>query len=129
MVIKMEGNKENNGDIEEEKCWICKRGFVDALEEFNKKVISNKYTDDNVKSRYKKGKKEFFPFTTDKTVEFLLADVEDNRYGLSGVVLGDIFIWLCPVCSGLLESISPIIDIEDIVTKEDLEDVSILIKQ
>ncbi len=130
MVIKMEGNKENKGDIEEEKCWICKRGFVDALEEFNNKVISNKYIDDDVKSRYEKGKKEFFPIATDKFVEFLLADVDDSRYSLSGKVVGDIFIWLCPVCSGLLESLSSsTIDMEDIVTKEDLEDVSILIKQ
>lgn len=130
MVIKMEGNKENKGDIEEEKCWICKRGFVDALEEFNNKVISNKYIDDDVKSRYEKGKKEFFPSATDKFVEFLLADVDDSRYSLSGKVVGDIFIWLCPVCSGLLESLSSsTIDMEDIVTKEDLEDVSIFIKQ
>ena len=45
--------------------------------------------------------------------------------------MGDIFITLCPVCSGLLESLSPGIDIdmENIVTKEDLENVSISIKQ
>lgn len=133
MVTKMEGNenKENKEYIEEEKCWICKRGFVDALEEFNKKVLSNMYVDDNVKSRYEKGKKEFFPFATDKIVEFLLADIEDNRYSMSGKAVGDIFIWLCPVCSGLLESLSSDIDIdmENIVTKEDLEDVSISIKR
>lgn len=129
MVIKMEGKKENKEDIEEEKCWICKRGFVDALEEFNKKVLANMDLDDNVKSRYEKGKKEFFPFTTDKIVEFLLADVNSSRYSLSGKVMGDIYIWLCPVCSGLLESLSSKIDMEDIVTKEDLEDVTISIKQ
>lgn len=130
MVIKMEGNKENKEDIvEEERCWICKRRFVDALEEFNKKVLSDMNVDDNVKSRYEKGKKEFFPFSTDKIVEFLLANVEGSRYSMSGKVVGDIFIWLCPVCSGLLESLSPCIDMEDFVTKEDLEDVSISIIQ
>jgi hypothetical protein len=121
----MEGNKE---DIEEEICWICKRRFVNALEEFNKKVLSNIYVDDNIKSRYEKGKKEFFPFTTDKFVEFLTADVKGDRYSMSGKVVGDVFIWLCPVCSGLLESLSSNIDMENIVTKEDLEDVSISIK-
>ena len=92
MVTKME--RKENKDMEEEKCWICKRGFVDALEEFNKKMLSNIYIDDNIKSRYEKGKKEFFPFTTDKFVEFLLADVKGSTYSLSGKVVGDVFIWL-----------------------------------
>ena len=131
MVTKMERNKnKENKDMEEEKCWICKRGFVDALEEFNKKVLSDTCLDDNVKSRYEKGKKEFFPFTTDKFVEFLLADVKGSGYSMSGKTLGDIFIWLCPVCSALLESLSSNMDIdmENIVTKEDLENVCISIR-
>ncbi len=119
---KMEENKE------EEICWICKRRFVDAMEEFNKKVLSNMYVGENIKSRYVKGKKEFFPLTTDKFVEFLLADLKDDRYSMSGKVVGGVFIWLCPVCGGLLESLSSTIDMENIVTKEDLEDVSILIR-
>lgn len=126
MVIKMDENENNE---KEEKCWICKREFSDALEEFNKKVLSNNEIDDNIKSRYEKGKKEFFPFATDKLVEFVLADVKGSMYSLSGKVVGDLFIWLCPVCSGLLESLSSDIDMDDILTKEDLEDVCITIRQ
>lgn len=122
----MEENEEN---IEEEKCWICKRGFVEVLEEFNKKVISNKYIDKSIKSKYEKGKKEFFPFSTDQYVDVLLADVKGGKYILDGKVVGNIIITLCPVCGGLLESLSQTIDVEDFVTKKDLEDVSILIKQ
>jgi len=128
----MEGNKEdkeNIKNIEAPKCWICKRGFVDAVEEFNKKVLSNKYIDKNVKSKYEKGKKEFYPLSMDQYIDILLADIKDDKYGLDGEVIGEIFIWLCPVCSGLLESLSPKIDMEDFVTKKDLEDASILIKQ
>lgn len=120
----MKGIEEN---IEEEKCWICKRGRVEALEEFNKKVISNKYIDKSVASKYEKGKKEFFPSFEDQYVDVVLADVKGNRH--DGEVVGSIIITLCPVCSGLLESLSQNIDIEDFVTTKDLEDVSILLKQ
>lgn len=107
----MEEKIENIED-KQEKCWICKRGFVEALEEFNKKVLSNKYVDDNIKSRYEKGKKEFFPlYPAGNYVEFILAEVEG------------------PVCCGLLESLSLDIDMEDFVTRKDLEDVSIWIKE
>lgn len=130
MVIKMEEKKENKEDIEEqEKCWICKRGFAEALEEFNNKILTNIHVDDRLKSRYEKGKNEFFPSTTDKNVEFLLADVKDNIYSMSGKSVGDIIIKLCPVCSGLLESLSSDIDIDDFVTKKDLEDTCISIRQ
>ena len=120
--------KENEENIEEEKCWICKRGIFEAPEEFNKKVISNKYIDKRVKSQYEKGKKEFFPSSTDQYVDVLLADIIGDRYVLDGKVVGHIFITLCPVCGGLLESLSQNIDVEEFVTKKDLEDVSILIK-
>ncbi len=123
-------NKDIQNNIEEANCWICKRGFDDAIEEFNKRVLSNKFVDDEVKSGYEKGKKEFFPLTAGNYLEFELADIEeDGSYSTSGKVLGEIFIWLCPVCSGLLESLSQNIDLEDYVTKEDLEDVSISIRQ
>lgn len=123
--------KENKENIEEEKCWICKRGFEDVIEEFNNRVLSNTDVDDNIKSMYIKGKKEFFPSATDKYVEFWLADVKDDRYSMSGKAVGNVFIWLCPICCGLLESLSfdAYIDIDNIVTKEDLENVSISIKQ
>ena len=121
---KMKENKENKE--EQAECWICKRGFTEALDEFNKRVLSSKYLDEDVKSRYEKGKKEFFPSAAaDNFVEFVLANVQVNGLSLSGKVEGEIFIWLCPVCSGLLESISSFIDMDDIATKEELENASI----
>ncbi len=122
-------NVEDNENIEEEKCWICGRGFTEALEIFNKKVLSSKYIDESVKSKYEKGKKEFFPSSMDQYINVLLADIKEDKYSLSGDAIGDLYIWLCPVCSGLLESLSIHINIEDFVTKKDLEDVSIFIKQ
>ena len=66
---KMKENKENKE--EQAECWICKRGFTEALDEFNKRVLSSKYLDEDVKSRYEKGKKEFFPFTMPYSVSWI----------------------------------------------------------
>jgi hypothetical protein len=127
--MKGDKMKENEENIEAEKCWICKRGFAEAIEEFNKKVLSNEYIDKSVKSKYEKGKKEFFPYSADQYIDFLLANVKGGSYALDEKVVGNTFIMLCPVCSGLLESLSPKIDVEDFVTKKDLEDVSIFLRE
>lgn len=117
--------KEENETV----CWICKRGLIESIEEFNKIILASPYIGDEIKSEYKKGKKEFFPLVTDKFVKFLFADVDKQRYSMSGRVLQDVHIPLCPICGGLLESL--IEDEEEklnnFISKEDLENVSIQI--
>ena len=99
----MEEKEENTGI--QVCCWLCKRGFIESIEEFNVKVLSNKYTNDDIKSRYEKGKKEFFPLGTDKYVKFWIANVKNGAYSMSGHAEADVLILLCPVCNGLLESL------------------------
>jgi hypothetical protein len=119
-------DKENKEHIEREQCWICKRTFDEALEEFNKKILSSKYIDEDVKSKYEKGKKEFFPYYVASIYEdFEMADIEGDKLSVSGKILGEIRIPLCPVCNGLLESLMVNIDTDEFVTKEDLENACI----
>ena len=112
-------------------CWICKRGFVESIEEFNKMILTSPYIEDEIKSKYEKGKKEFFPFVTDKFVKFLLADVNDEKYSMTGRILHDVQIVLCPVCGGFLDSLVEDIDekLDNVISQEDLDNVSIRIKQ
>lgn len=112
-------------------CWICKRCLVESIEEFNKIILANSYISNETKSKYKKGKKEFFPLVTDKFVKFLIADVNDERYSMSGKTIDEIHIILCPVCGGLLESLIEHEEekFDNLVSKEDLENVSIKINQ
>lgn len=109
---------------EERKCWVCKRTFEEALKEFNDTVQSDDELPDAIKHLYVGGKKVFFPDDSERYVDFRLATVRNKKYGVSGGAVGQVHIWLCPVCSGLFQSILE--RVGDKVSKEDLKNVSIL---
>ena len=116
---------------DELKCWICKRTFGEALKTFNETIQSDEEIDNEIKSRYIQGKKEFFPAGHDRFVSFRQATVTSEKYSVTGEAVGEVLIWLCPVCSGLFESILEGVDelVENRVSKEDLENVTIRIKK
>lgn len=112
-------------------CWICKRTFEEALKAFNEAIQSDVEISDEIKSRYTEGQKEFFPADYDRFVSFRQATVTRKKYSVTGGVVGRVLIWLCPVCSGLFESILEGVDemVENRVSKEELENVSIRINK
>ena len=116
---------------DELKCWICKRTFEEALKAFNEAIQSDEETGDEIKSRYIKGQKEFFPSDYDRFISFRQATVTNEKYSVTGEIVGRVQIWLCPVCSGLFESILEGVDelVENWVSKEDLENVTIRINK
>lgn len=116
---------------EEWKCWICKRTFEEALKAFNEDIQSDEEISDEIKSRYIEGKKEFYPDNCDRFVSFRQATVTSGKYSITGGEVGRVLIWLCPVCSGLFESILEGVDelVENRVSREDLENVTIRIKK
>lgn len=116
---------------DELKCWMCRRTFEEALKAFNEATQSDEEIGEKIKSRYIEGQKEFFPADYDRYVGFRMAAVEEGKYRVTGEILGHAHIWLCPVCSGLFESILDGVDemIKDKVSKEDLMNVSISIKR
>ncbi len=92
-------------DDDEPKCWICRRTFEEALKEFDQAVHADPEISYEIKSQYIRGKNEFFPAEYDRFVGFRMAAVEEGKYSVTGGILGHAQIWLCPVCSGLFESI------------------------
>lgn len=116
---------------DELKCWICKRTFEEALKAFNEAIQSDIEISNVIKAHYIEGQKEFFPAEYDRFVSFRQATVTSKKYSVTGVVLGRVLIWLCPVCSGLFESILEGVDelVENRVSKEDLENVTIRINK
>lgn len=115
---------------DESRCWICKRTFEEALKEFNEAVQSNQEVSGEIKARYAKGKNEFIPEVYDKFVGFRVATIKEGKYSVTGEITGHVHIRLCPVCSGLFESLLDGMDeiIKDRVSEE-LENVSISIKR
>lgn len=115
---------------EELKCWICRRTFEDALRDFQEQIRSDSEIGEDIKSKFVEGEKEFFPTETERYVGFKLANVKKG-YNITGEDIGRVCIYVCPVCSGLFESIFREVDetIEDKVSKEDLENVSIRINR
>lgn len=113
------------------KCWICRRTFEEALKAFNEAIQSDIEISDEKKSRYIEGQKEFVPEAYDMYVRFRQGGIQDGKYWVTGETVGRVFIWLCPVCSGLLETINEGVDemIKDKVSKEDLMNVSIEMKR
>ncbi len=116
---------------DELKCWMCRRTFEEALKEFTGAVHADPEISYEIKSQYIKGKNEFFPAEYDRFVGFRMAAVQEGEYRVTGGILGHAHIWLCPVCSGLFEFIHEGVDemIKDMVSKEDLMNVSIKIKR
>ncbi len=116
---------------DEIKCWICGRTFEKAVEEFNQDIQADIEIDKKIKSRYVKGKSEFFPAEYDRFVAFRQASIERGEYVVTGGIVGRVHVWLCPVCSGLLESILEGVDelVENKISREDLEKVSIKINK
>lgn len=113
---------------EELKCWICRRTFEDALRDFQEQVRSDSEIGEDIKSKFVEGEKEFFPTEFDRHVSFKLADVKKG-YSITGEDIGRVCIYICPVCSGLFESIATEVDemIKNKVSREELENVTIRI--
>ena len=118
-------------DEENQTCWICKRDMYESIREFNKIILSNPDISDEIKSKYEKGKKEFFPSVSDKFIRFLLADVNGEGYSMSEKTLHDVHISLCPVCGGILESLIEDAEekLDNFITIDDLENISININR
>lgn len=116
---------------EEWKCWICKRTFEEALKAFNEEIQLDEEISDEIKSLYIEGKEEFYPDNCDRFVSYRQATLTSINYGITGKIVGRVQIWLCPVCSGLFQSILDGVDklVENRVSREDLENVTIRIKK
>ncbi len=116
---------------EEWKCWICKRTSEEALKAFNEAIQSDIEISEEIKPRYIEGQYEFLPVASDMYIPFRQGIIQKGKYSVTGEAVERVFIWLCPVCSGLFQSILDGVDklVENRVSREDLENVTIRIKK